>query len=105
VSGKGLGLVEKHLARFAKDAGNDAMIQRLRHALSNGHKIFGPDANFYLHEAHEATLMNCGLIYEVAHPAALGKYGVKEFDLYAPEVIQRFPSAFSTGFKRYWGLE
>jgi filamentous hemagglutinin len=32
-----------------------------------------------------------GLNYEAAHTAALAKYGVSPFDLYAPEVIETKP--------------
>ncbi|NJK91117.1 MAG: hypothetical protein HC904_04355 [Blastochloris sp.] len=80
------------------------MMQRLRTAQANGQKVTGADANFYLHEASEATMMGRGMSYDAAHAAALQKYNVSPFSLYHPEVIQANPGIFGTGFKNYWGL-
>lgn len=106
LSEKGLKLVEEHLATFEKWEPNESMVQRLRTALSNGEKVTGADANFYLHEANEATTIE-RLGYEGAegaHAAALEKYGVKEFDLYHPEVIKTNPSEFNNAWRAYWGI-
>ncbi|MDB6022756.1 MAG: hypothetical protein JWQ04_2613 [Pedosphaera sp.] len=62
------------------------MMQNLQDAFSAGQKVTGANANFYLHEASEATFMGNGLSYDAAHAAALGKYGVSPFSLYTPEV-------------------
>ena len=56
----------------------------------------GADANFYLHEAAEATMMGRGLGYDAAHAAALNKYGVSPFSLYHPDVIQANPGLFNS---------
>jgi hypothetical protein len=60
---------------------------------------------FYLHEASEATMMGRGIAYPVAHEAALAKYGVSPFALYAREVVAASPH-FSTspGWVAFWGL-
>ena len=104
VSEKGLNLVENHLARFVPDLPNQAMLQRLKGALSSGQKITGADASFYLHEAAEATLMNRGILYDAAHDAALLKYNVPQFSVYAPEVIQSNPSLFNQAWRSFWGI-
>lgn len=100
-----MGVVERHLGTFDADAGNVAMVQRLRTALSNGERVTGADANFYLHEASEASMMGRGMSQEAAHAAAIEKYGVSPFSLYHPDVIKANPSIFGTGFKKFWGLE
>ena len=102
LSEKGLNLVENHLSKFDFPP-NQGMMQRLRTSFANGEKVTGADANFYLHEANEATTIG-RLGYEGAHPAALQKYGVKEFDLYHPEVIQANPQWFNSNWRSYWGL-
>ncbi len=104
LSEKGLSLVEGHLATFEADAGNAAMMGRLRSAFASGSKVTGADANFYLHEASEATMVGRGMSQPAAHAAALEKYGVSPFSIYHPEVIQANPEIFGTGFKNYWGL-
>jgi hypothetical protein len=104
VSEKGLGLVEEHLARFGSYPENAAMIERLQQALSVGEKVTGADASFYVHEAYEATLMNRGIAYEAAHAAALERYGVSQFSVYAKEVVEALPSHFPNGFREFWGI-
>jgi hypothetical protein len=42
--------------------------------------------------------------YNVTHPAALQKYDVSNFGLYAPEVIKEFPAQFGTGWWKYWNI-
>jgi hypothetical protein len=104
VSQQGLQTVEQHLARFGSVPQNEAMIARLREALTQGRRISGADASFYMHEVNEATLMGRGLTYEVAHASALSKYQVSPFSVYHPEVIQAFPSQFNQNWLRFWGI-
>lgn len=104
VSQKGLGMVENHLAQFGSAPQNAAMLERLRGALSSGARITGSDASFYFHELSEATMMGRGMAYEVAHSAALGKYGVSPFSVYHPEVIQSLPGLFNANWSSFWGL-
>ncbi len=104
VSEKGLGKLESHLSQFGDHPQNTAMVGRLRTAMEQGRRVSGADASFYLHELSEATLMARGVGYEVAHAAALSKYGVSPFSVYAPEVIQSLPSYFSQGWSKFWGI-
>ncbi len=105
VSEKGPRLVENHLSQFGADAANAAMLGRVRDALANGTRLSGADASFYMHEASEATMMGRGLTYEAAHAAALGKYKVSPFSVYAPEVIQALPDQFNSNWRTFWGLQ
>jgi hypothetical protein len=105
VSKKGLALVMDHLAQFGDNPDNDAMLGRLRSALADGSPIMGADASFYMHEANEATLMGRGMDYESAHAAALAKYGVSPYSVYAPEVIQAFPERFGPRWFEFWGID
>ncbi len=105
VSERGINLVEQHLAQFGDVAENSAMIARLRSAFAQGAKISGADASFYLHEASEATMMGRGLLYETAHDAALLKYGVSPYSVYAPEVILANPGSFNANWLNFWGLK
>ncbi len=104
LSQKGLDLVGNHLSQFEEFGGNSGMMQRLQDAFAAGQKVTGADANFYLHEASEATMMGRGLGYDAAHSAALGKYGVTEFNLYHPEVIQANPTLFNNAWRAAAGL-
>ncbi|WP_112077003.1 hypothetical protein [Herbaspirillum rubrisubalbicans] len=81
------------------------MVQRLKDALASGERLTGADANFYLHEIAEGTAFSRGLGYEAAHTAALEKYGVSNFSLYHPEVIQSFPSEFNSAWRAYWNIK
>jgi hypothetical protein len=105
VSKKGLGIVEDHLAQFGDVPENSMMIDRLKTAVESGSKITGADASFYFHEVSEATMMGRGLSYEVAHPAALAKYGVSPFSVYHPDVISALPESFGPNWKLFWGLK
>ena len=49
------------------------------------------EPTFYLHELCESNLISQGAISDVAHEAALEAYGVSNFALYHPEVIQIVP--------------
>jgi hypothetical protein len=103
LSQKGLDLVRNHLAQFGEDEPNNAMMERLQKAFDAGQKVTGANANFYLHEASEATMMQQGLSYDAAHAAALQKYGVSNFSLYAPEVIKMYPTMFNIAGGRSGG--
>lgn len=105
VSEKGLNLVKKHISQFGDIPENQAMINRIESALKNGKPITGADASFYMHEAAEATMMQKGISYEVAHEAVLQKYNVSPYSVYHPEVIQQFSEWFNQGFKNFWGLQ
>ncbi len=112
VTQKGLDLIQKHLSRpelddALSDPANQAMIGRLKSALgsSSSCKISGADANFYLHEISEYTLMNEGLSYPVAHQAALDKYAVSTFSLFHPDVIQELSVWFNEKYFHFWGLQ
>ncbi len=104
ITARGLAIVEKHLALFGDDAANAAMVARLRSALDTGRRVTSADANFYLHELAEATMMRNGMSYETAHAAALGKYGVSNYALYHPEVIGSNPGLFNNAWRAFWGL-
>lgn len=110
VSPKGLNMVEQHLKQFGPVPANSAMIDRLRAAISEGRKIDGADASFYLHELSEATHMSRltkqGMsfedAYEVAHAAALRKYQVSPFSVYHPDVIRSLPEEFNANWLKFW---
>jgi len=109
VTEKGLELITEHLATNVEGATaeNAAMIGRLQTAMTNGLRGFGADANFYLHEAYEATLMNRGTSYVVAHAAALTRYGVSQYALYHPQVVNTLHKAegiFSQAYLNYWNI-
>ncbi len=113
VSERGLALVESHLAKFGDVPENAAMIARLRAAMSQGRKISGADASFYMHEANEATrmsrLMQGGGMsfenaYDVAHAAALQKYGVSPFSVYHPDVVSALPGHFNDNWFNFWNI-
>ncbi len=90
VTQNGLDIAAKHLAQFGEHGPNQAMLARLQSAL--GGRVTGAEANFYLHEISEATMMGRGMSYDAAHAAALEKYGVSPYSLYHPEVIQQLPA-------------
>ena len=96
--------MENHITQFGSWPQNTAMIARLRGALSIGADITGADASFYFHEVSEATMMGKGITYDAAHAAALGKYGVSPFSVYAPDVIQASPELFGPNWSEFWGL-
>ena len=104
LSQKGLDLVESHLGTFPPQPYNAGMMQNLQDAFAAGQKVTGANANFYLHEASEATFMRNGLSYDAAHAAALSKYGVSPFSLYAPNVIEANPTLFNNAWRAAAGL-
>jgi hypothetical protein len=103
ITEEGLDIATRHLAQFGEHAPNQAMLDRLGSAV--GSRVTGADANFYLHEISEATMMGRGMSYEAAHAAAIEKYGVSPFSLYHPEVIQRFPAEFNNAWRAFWGIQ
>lgn len=46
----------------------------------------------------EPTLMRQGIGYEMAHAAALAKYGVSPFSVYTPEVTSKYPDLFTSNW-------
>lgn len=70
------------------------MIKRLDDALLNGNKLIGADASFYMHEVAEATMMNKGMSYDIAHSLALEKYDVSPFSVYSPEGLNNIQKCF-----------
>lgn len=103
ITQKGLDIATEHLAQFGEHASNQPMLDRLGSAV--GSRVTGADANFYLHEISESTMMGRGMSYEAAHAAAIEKYGVSPFSLYHPEVIQQFPGEFNNAWRAYWGIQ
>jgi filamentous hemagglutinin len=104
LSQQGLDLVASHLSQFEDDVANAGMLGRLQSAPAKGQSVTGADANFYLHEISESTLMRQGLSYDAAHAAAIAKYDVSPFELYAPEVIDANPTLFNNAWRRVAGL-
>jgi hypothetical protein len=104
VSEKGLAQVQEHLAQFGPYAPNEEMVARLGSALSAGEPVTGADASFYMHELTESTLMRQGVGYEEAHAAALAKYGVSPYSVYAPDVVSKFPELFNSNWTEFWGM-
>jgi hypothetical protein len=102
VSEKGINIVGKHLAQFGEWEPNQAMMQRLTSALGSGTRIAGADASFYLHELSEATMMRAGASYDLAHAAALAKYGVSAFSVYHQSVVAAYPHLFNANWSQFW---
>jgi RHS repeat-associated protein len=114
VSERGMQIVERHLTKFGSHPENTAMINRLRSALAEGRTISGADASFYMHEVNEATRMarltaggarTFEEAYDIAHAAALQKYGVSPFSVYHPEVIAIMPERFNQNWFLFWGIQ
>ena len=81
------------------------MVSRLRAALAEGRSLVGADANYYLHELNEATLMSRGASYEEAHAAALQRYGVPPQAIYHPDVIRALGREYwHPSYFTYWGI-
>jgi len=55
ITQEGLDIASSHLAQFGEHAPNAAMLDRLGSAV--GTRVTGADANFYLHEISESTMM------------------------------------------------
>jgi RHS repeat-associated protein len=111
VSARDLALIEQHLSRHDLDDAlavpeNIAMMQRLRAAAASGRNITGADASFYFHELTEARLMNQGMSYNDAHQLALDEFGVSNFSVYHPDVINELGTEyFNKNWFRFWGIE
>lgn len=105
VTPKGLDLVRGHLAQFGDVPANTAMLERLEGAMASGQRVTGADGIFYTHEAAEATMMGRGLSYDVAHAAALEKYGVSPYSVYHPDVIKALPDHFNSNWSKFWGIK
>lgn len=112
---QGIDTIKRHLSRpeLGSTDGtalqykpNEMMVERLQSAVTNGCDcIDGPDANFYLHELYESALMDQGISATEAHQRALSNYGVTQFDLYHPDVIQTLgPSSFTRPWFDYYGI-
>lgn len=83
-------------------------------AMTNGQKVTGADASFYMHEVAESTamkpLMARGMsfsdAYDIAHPASLQKYQVSPFSVYHPDVIRQVnllePGSFNNNWIEFW---
>lgn len=104
-SQKGVDYVKEHLSnpQFEDPTGaNNMMIERIENSLANGEMLTDADANFYMHEIAESTLMGNGMDYNTAHQAALDQYGKVEFDLYHPDVTSQLPEWFNSTWQNYW---
>lgn len=90
----GLANIKKHLTNefFTSSISNEIMIQRIETALKSGRYISDADANFYMHELYEFTIMRgseyTNKSYKLAHDAALLKYGVSSFAVYHPVAMK-----------------
>ncbi len=104
VTPEGLDIIERHLQRFGPSPENEAMIARLRAAMAEGRPVSGADANFYLHEISEATMMDRGAPYEQAHAAALQKYNASPYSVYHPDVIKTLSEWFNDNWRKFWGI-
>jgi RHS repeat-associated protein len=113
VSEEGLAAITEHLAQFGEATDeNTAMLGRLQAVLDAGGGASGADGNFYLHELYESQLtkelmaqgQDFDTAQQIAHSAALEYYNHSPYSLYAPEVIEAYPSAFNNNWRAYWGL-
>lgn len=87
--------VAAHLSRMDPFEPNDAMISRIRDAISQGAPLSDTQVNFMRHELTENGLMKQGMDYEAAHAEALMTHPPgKNYDL---DLIQENPL-----FGRWW---
>lgn len=87
--------VAAHLGRMDPFEPNDAMISRIRDAISRGKPLSDTQVNFMRHELTENSLMKQGMAYEAAHAEALTTHPPgKNYDL---DLIQENPL-----FGRWW---
>jgi hypothetical protein len=99
-------MVKSHLNRMDPAEINVIMVNRLEALLQSGGRLAGGDKNFYLHELAERTLMGRGVPYDPAHAAALAKYRISPFAVYAAEAVRQVEKgSLASGFYRYWGIE
>ena len=115
VSQKGINIIIRHLSEdmpgdypngYDDVPYNKAQVARLQAALAKGETISGADAEFYLHEIVEATLMQrYGLSYEDAHALALARYQISPYNVYSPQVIADHPEDFGDQWFEFWGMQ
>ncbi|BBB39651.1 hypothetical protein MASB_02170 [Mycobacteroides abscessus subsp. bolletii BD] len=88
-------VVAAHLGSMDPFEPNDAMISRIRDAISQGKPLNDTQVNFMRHELTENSLMKQGMAYEAAHAEALTTHPPgKNYDL---DLIQENPL-----FGRWW---
>jgi len=78
------------------------MVERLQAA--RGKKVFGADANFYLHELKEAAFMARGMSAKAAHNAALAFYQMSPHAVYHPSVIVAYSEWFDSSWFNFWKI-
>ncbi|HEY1707186.1 MAG TPA: FG-GAP-like repeat-containing protein [Rhizomicrobium sp.] len=107
VTQTGIARIEQHLSNLdALDwPPNQAMIARLQAG-----DLTPEDFNFYMHELHEADLMDQGMDYQAAHDATLKWQGITygpgyQAKLFAPAVIWEMPDAFPPAAQRAVGIK
>ena len=81
MSPQGLDIALNHLAVYGRTEENALMIERLQNSMAAGERVSGADANFYLHEVSEATMVKQGMAQPDAHPAAFEKYRVSPYSV------------------------
>jgi RHS repeat-associated protein len=103
--------IEEHLRRVAGEQGlegltpeDEAMLERLGQALREGGALEGADEAYYQHELKEEALRTSGMEQGEAHEKALEDLGHGSYDLYHPDVIERFPQRFNQNWRDYWGI-
>lgn len=86
---KGLDLLKDHLQAngFDNFTPNQQMIARIESHIKDGKKLTGADANFYMHEIKERTLMRKGASLDDAHNTALDTYKASQYSVYHPDVV------------------
>ncbi|MFF3518729.1 hypothetical protein, partial [Streptomyces sp. NPDC002573] len=104
-SSEDLTRVANHLGRPELDHSpiNDAMIDGIRRAMTDGRPLSEGERNFMRHELTEAALMDGGMSPEEAHELALQTHTLMKN--YTPEVIDKFPDLFNNNWRRAWGME
>lgn len=107
---KGLDIIKKHLSNpFFDDfdGRNTLMINRIQNSIDAGAWLRDADAIFYTHEISEYTIMN-GVYdlttYNIAHQAAIAKYQVSDYAIYAREIIELFPKNFNPAYHKFWNI-
>lgn len=83
------------------------MIKRIEDAIANRRTLIDGDASFYMHEITEYTIMNGvynDAVYKAAHDAALEKYRVSPYSVYAAEVVDIFKAYFNQNWLDFWGI-
>jgi len=96
---------EVHLRRpgMETSGANDAMLERIRSAATEGRPLHISEENFLRHEMLEAKLMDTGMGYGEAHAAAGATHPT--YANYHPGVLEQYRGMFSRGWYEYWDLE